>query len=467
MRPFRPLCLAALSLGLASCSLWPDYVRPTVLVPTVFKEAGEWKPAAAAETVGNEKWWTAFGDPILDGLEERVSINNQNLKAAEAQYRAARATLDGARSSLFPSLSLSTSANRGANNSTANPAATVNTTYAVSGGISWEIDVWGRLRKNVESADAKLLASGADLAAARLSAQALLAQTYGQFRASAVQRGLLQRTVASYRRFLELTNHRLAPGIAYPLDVAQAETQLGNAEAQAIDIENQHAQLEHAIAVLVGESPSTFSVPASDRLPQIPAMPALLPSALLENRPDIAAAERRMAAANAQIGVAGAAYFPVLNLTGTSGYRGSVFSNLLSAPNHFWSIGPALAMTLLDGGARSAAVSQATASYDQSVASYRQTVLTVFQEVEDNLAATRLLALESEAQARAVAAARRSREIAENQYKAGTSSALTVVTAQAAELSAEISAINLYSRRLQATVQLFKNTGGHWSAPTP
>ena len=469
-------CLIALSLALAACSPGPDYVRPTVETPAAFKEAGAWKAAQGEPAGADEKWWQVFDDPLLNNLEEQVEVNNQNLKLAEAQYRAARAALESARSAFFPSASLAASQSRGAsgtgstgttgttgNTGTTGGSAPVTTTYSFSASAIWEIDVWGRIRRNVESADAKLEASAADLAAARLSAQALLAQTYVQLRATDAQVELLRRTVEADGRFLELTRNRLAAGVATPLDMAQAETQLGTAETQAIDLENQRAQLEHALATLVGKPPAAFAIEPEAKLPALPATPALVPSVLLENRPDIAGAERRMAAANAQIGVAEAAYFPVLDLNGSLGYRNSALAGLFSVPNRFWSLGPSLAMMLFDGGARSAAVSTASAGYDQAVATYRQTVLTAFQEVEDNLAAARLLEQESQAQGRALAAARRSREIAENQYQAGVNSALAVVTALTAELSAAGNAISIQSRRLQAAVTLLKNAGGRWA----
>lgn len=469
MRTRFSACLILSLLGVAACSPGPDYVRPAVDAPAAFKEGGQWK-VAGSEAAVDEKWWTVFGDSQLDALQEQVVVNNQNLKVAEAQYRAARAALDSARSAFFPTAALNAAQTRSGGSGTGtggSGASAAATSYSLSASVSWEIDVWGRIRRSVESADAKLAASAADLAAARVSTQALLAQTYAQMRAAEAQIDLIGRTLTGYRRFLELTRSRQAAGVASSLDVAQAETQLANAEVQGIDAENQRAQLEHAIAVLVGRAPAAFAIAPGVRLPAVPPPPALLPSTLLERRPDIAAAERRMAAANAQIGVAEAAYFPVLDIGGSVGYRNDALAGLLGAPNRFWSLGPALAMTLFDGGARSAAVAQAGAGYDQAVATYRQTVLTAFQEVEDNLSAARLLAQEGEAQARALAAARRSREIAENQYRAGIVSSLNVVTAQAAELSAEAAAINIDSRRLQAAVLLFKNAGGLWKPPVP
>lgn len=460
-----PLPGLLLLLGLAGCAAGPDYVRPPVEVPAAFKEAGQWKPAANAEPAVEEKWWKVFADPVLDQLQERVEVDNQNLRAAEAKYRATRATLESARAPFFPTVSLSAARTRGSATSTSTATAGGTTNYSLAASLNWELDLWGRIRRGVEGARADLAASAADLAAARLSTQALLAQTYVQLRAAEVQADLLRRAADAYGRFLELTRHRLSAGVASPLDVAQAETQLATAETQAIDADSQRAQLEHALAVLVGAAPASFTLAPAPRLPEVPATPALLPSTLLENRPDIAAGERRMAAANARIGVAEAAYFPVLDLTGSYGYRNNALANLISAPNRFWSLGPTLAMTLFDGGARAAGVHLAQANYDEAVANYRQTVLTAFQEVEDNLAAARLLERESQAQARALASARRAREIAENQYKAGTSSSLNVVTAQTAELSAEVNATNLQARRLLAAVQLLKNAGGRWSPP--
>ena len=465
-QPLANCCAAALALGLAACSVGPDYVRPTTANPEAFKEAGQWQAASTAEPQADEKWWRFFGDPVLDGLEEQVAVDNQNLKAAEAQYRAARAALEGARSGFFPTLTGAAARTRGTA-TTGAVTSSAETTYSISAAVNWEIDVWGRIRRSVESAGASAAASAGDLAAARLSTQATLAQTYMQLRAAEAQLALYRKTVADYGRFLELTRHRLAAGVASPLDVAQAETQLGSAEVQAADAENLRAQLEHATAVLVGKAPAEFSLPAGSGLPAVPAAPRLVPSTLLENRPDIAAAERRAAAANAQIGVAKAAWFPVLDLTGNIGYRNNALAGLISAPNRVWSFGPTLAMTLLDFGARSAAVEQAGAGYDQAVANYRQTVLTAFQEVEDNLSAARLLEVEDAAQARSLAAARRSREIAENQYKAGVNSALNVVTAQTAELGAEANSISIASRRLQAAVQLLKNAGGRVAVIEP
>ncbi len=475
MRHPRPVPFVAACLVLTACSPGPDYVRPAVETPAAFAEAGRWKPAAGDPAAVPAEWWRVFAEPVLDDLQAQVALGNQNLKLAEAQYRSAQAALASSRSAFFPTVSGALSSSRGVTPSTATGAtsggaarsAPVTTTDSLSASAAWEIDVWGRIRRSVEAAEAKLEAGSADLAAARMSAQALMAQLYFQLKTADAQMLLYRRTVAAYTRFLELTRNRLAAGVASPLDVAQAETQLGAAETQALELENQRAQTAHAIATLVGRPAAALSLPADPQLPAVPAGPRLVPSTLLENRPDIVAAERRVAAANAQIGVAASAYFPVLDLNAGAGFRGASFAGLLTAPNRFWSLGPALALGLIDGGARRAAVAQAEAGHDQAVAAYRQTVLTAFQEVEDNLSAVRLLESETDTQARAMAAATRAREIAENQYKAGVANALAVITAQAAELSARVNAISITGRRLQAMVQLQKNTAWQGAAGSP
>lgn len=456
-------------LALGGCAIGPDFFRPKVETPTAFKEidpklAGEWKQTAAGNgpSVAAD-WWKVFGDPLLNDLIAQVDISNQNLKIAEAQYRSARAGLDAARAGFFPSVGSNLSASRGTvSTATGNGARPIDNSYALTASAAWEIDLWGRIRRSVEAADAKAEASAADLAAARLSLQALLTQTYFQLRVADAQIAVLERSVAGNQRFLKLTQNRREAGVASPLDMAQAETQLGNAQTQLLEVQAQRAQYEHALATLVGKPPAALSIAAGPLKVSIPATPPLIPSTLLENRPDIIAAERRVAAANASIGVAKAAFFPVLSLGATAGYRSSSWANLLDLPNRVWSLGPALALTLFDGGARSAAVKQADAAYDQAVASYRQTVLTAFQEVEDNLSNSRQLEQEAQTQGAALAAARRAREIAENQYAAGISSALNVITAQSAELSAELNALSIQNRRLAAATTLLKNAGGRF-----
>ncbi|NML26644.1 efflux transporter outer membrane subunit [Zoogloea sp. G-4-1-14] len=459
----RPTVLAFLcALSLAGCSIGPDYVRPVVDTPAAFKEAGEWKPAVPADPLASDTWWKAFGDPQLDALQDKVDISNQNLRIAEAQYRQARALSDAARASWFPTINATAGATRSATSAATDAAGSAppRNSFSLGASASWEADVWGRIARNVEAADERVQASEADLAAARLSAHATLAQTYFQLRAAERQLQLLDAAVAAYARSLELTRNRYGAGVASKADVVQAESQLRSARASALDARLSRSQYEHALAVLVGQAPAGFSLPPSSAaLPIAPAV-VTLPSTLLERRPDIAAAERRVAAANAAIGAAQAARFPVLGLSASTGFRRSQIEDLLTVPSRYWSLGPTLAATIFDAGAKKAAVGQAQASWEQAVATYRQTVLVAFQEVEDNLSAARLLDEAAVEQAAAVAAAAEAEAIALNQYKAGTVSFLNVVTAQATHLSAQRSANDLAARRLVAAVLLAKNAGG-------
>lgn len=454
------------SIALTACSLAPEYSRPTVDGLAGYKEEGPWR-LAAGELREPEKWWRVFADPALDALVEQLIVDNQNIKLAEAQYKAAHAALNSARAGLFPTLGASAAASRSGSGTAASGSAastsTVSTAYTLSAQAAWEIDLWGRVRGGVDAAGAKLQASEGVVGAVRLSAVALLVQSYFQLRAADAQQRLLTRTLAAYQRFLELTRNRRDAGVASSLDVAQAETQLNATRGQLADVQLLRAQTEHAIATLIGQPPSALSISeARDAaaLPPVPPAPTLVPAVALESRYDIYSAERQMAAANAQIGVARAAYFPALDLSADGGYRRSQLANLLSAPARFWSLGPTLALTLFDGGARTAAVSQAEAVYEQAVASYRQTVLTAFQEVEDNLVAMRRLAEESASQQAALVAAGKARAIAENQYRAGTANALNVIAAQASELNAESAVIAIWSKNMVAAVQLYKNLGG-------
>ncbi len=474
MTPIRIACSLVL-LTLAGCAVGPDYERPAVAVPAAFKEAGEWKVAEPKDEAPRGKWWEIYGDVQLNALVEQVAISNQNVRAAEAQYRQAVAALDATRAGLFPTLNANVSASRGQGATGATSGATtsggpVRETDRVSLGVGWEADVWGRIRRGVESGQASAQAGVADLQGPLLSAQATLVQVYIQLRVSDAQRRLLDRNVVAYQRSLEITRNRYEAGVAGKVDVAQAETQLKSLQAQVIDVQLQRAQLEHAIAALIGKTPSEFSLAPTETLPALPAAPRALPSALLERRPDVAAAERRAAAANAEIGVAQAAFFPALTLSASGGYQSSSWAHLLSLPNRFWSIGPALALTLFDAGARSARKEGAVAGYDRAVATYRQTVLTAFQEVEDNLAALRLLADTDEIQRAAAASAAEALRLTENQYKAGTVSYLNVVSTQSASLNAERNLIEVTGRRLLASAALQKALGGGWSglgSPSP
>jgi NodT family efflux transporter outer membrane factor (OMF) lipoprotein len=456
----KKIILAALLPAiLAACTVGPDYVRPNVEAPAAYKETGNWKVGEPKDHLARGKWWEIFNDPKLNTLEEQVNISNQNVNVAEAQFRLAQALAQGARAGYFPTVSGNLSSSRG-HAPSGNGNGTASTSHSLSLNASWEADVWGRVGRLVEVNEAGAQASAADLESVRLSAQATLAQDYFLLRVSDAQKRLLDDTVAAYEKSLMLTNNRYAAGIATKVDVVQAEAQLKTTQSQAIDLGVQRAQLEHAIALLVGKPPSVFFIEPAPLVASFPATPVGVPSELLERRPDIAAAERRVAAANAQIGVAKSAFYPSLTLSASGGYASSSLANWLTLPNRFWSVGPAIAQALFDGGLRKSQSEQATAAYDASVAAYRQTVLGGFQEVEDNLAALRILGQEAEVQGEAVRAARQSVILTTNQYKAGTVSYLNVVTVQATALANERTAADILGRRLAASVLLVKAVGG-------
>ncbi len=452
-------------LSLAACTLGPNYVRPSIEAPTAFKEMAGWKQAEPRDQELRGQWWEIYNDPLLNNLEEQVAISNQNLAQAEAQYRQARALVQAARSSYFPSVGAAASASRSSRTLGTNSQLSTGSVnnYALSVSAAWEIDVWGRVRRTVEANQASAEASAADLEAARLSAQAELAQNYFQLRALDAQKQLLEDSVADFAKSLQLTKNRYDSGVAAKVDVVQGETQLKNTQAQAVDVGVQRAQLEHAIALLIGKPASSFSLAPAQLTAVAPVVPVGVPSQLLERRPDVAAAERRVASANAQIGVAKAAYFPSLTLSGSAGYQSSSLADFIAAPSRFWSIGPALAQTLFDGGLRRAQSDQAIAAYDGSVAAYRQTVLTGFQEVEDNLAALRILEQEAQIQDEALQSARQSVVLTTNQYKGGIVSYLNVIVVQTAALATERSSVDILNRRLAASVLLIKALGGGWN----
>ena len=461
------LLVAVMSVALAGCAVGPDYVKPTTDVPTAFKESAGWKPAEPADALPRGKWWQVFGDEGLNALEDRVEVSNQNLRLAEAQYRQSVALSAQARAGLFPTVGASASSTRSeassSQSSRTGTSSGVSTTHSLSLQASWETDLWGGVRRNIEAGEAGAQASAADLASTRLSIQATLAQDWFQLRALDAQQKLLDDTVAGYAKSLELTQNRYRSGVAAAADVAQAQTQLKSTQAQALDVGVQRAQMEHAIALLVGQAPSTFSLAPMPLLTvPPPVVPVGLPSKLLERRPDVAAAERRVAAANAQIGVAKAAFFPDLSLSANGGWQASTLASWITAPSRFWSFGPVLAQTIFDGGLRGAKQDQATAAWEGTVATYRQTVLAALADVEDNLASLRILEREASVQDEALQAARKSLELAINQYKAGVVSYLNVVTAQAAALGAESTASNLRARRMAASVGLIKALGGGW-----
>jgi len=458
-----PIALAAL---LAGCMVGPDYRRPEVEVPAAYKEASQWKVAQPADEASRGKWWEVFGDPKLNALVEQVEISNQNVKIAQAQFRQARALVAASRASFFPELTANASITR--SQSPVGPiggttAGNIFTNRSASLDASWEPDLWGRVGRTVESSEAGAQASAADLAAAQLSAQAELVSAYFQLRVLDEQKKLLDESAAAFQKTLDLTNNRYAAGVAAKVDVVQAQAQLKSTQADAIDTGVQRAQLEHAIAILIGKPPAQFSIAPEPLAVSMPEIPAGLPSALLERRPDIAAAERRVASANAQIGVAKSAYFPAFTLSASGGYRSAEAAQWFTAPSRFWAIGAAVAQSIFDAGLRRAQTEQAIAAYDATVAQYRQTVLGGFQEVEDNLAALRILSEEAKVQEEAVNAARESVTLTLNQYKAGTASYLNVVIVQAAQLTNERQAVTVLGRRLVAAATLVKALGGGWS----
>ncbi len=468
--PLQPIAAAVLALSLSACTLGPDYQRPELPVAAEFKQAEGWKPASPADVLARGEWWRLYGDAELDALVGRLNVDNQNLAAAEAQFRQARALVRGARSQLFPILSGSAGVTRSAQGSGSSDTSGgsfgsgVSESYEAGLSASWEADIWGRLRRNLEANRASMQASAADLAAVRLSLQAELVQTYLQLRVIDEHQRLLDQTVAAYARSLRLTENQYRAGIVPKSDVAQAQTQLKSTQAQAIDLRWQRAQMEHAIAVLIGVAPSELDIAVREDIPGLPGVPLAVPSQLLERRPDIASAERQVMAANADIGVAEAAWYPDLTLSASGGYRNSSFSDLFSVPNRFWSLGPQLALTLLDFGSRRAELERAEASYDQTVATYRQTVLDSFREVEDYLVQLRVLEEEAVVQREALEAAQESLRLIENQYRAGTVDFLSVATVQTTALNNERTNLTLLGDRLTASVLLIAALGGGWDS---
>ena len=468
--PLRPTLVAlAAAVLLSACAAGPDYVRPTLPVPAAYKESGVWKTADPRAAVSGLAWWQAYGDTVLDGLEADAQAANQNIRQAEATYRQAKAIVDEDRAGLFPTLGLSLGAERARTNT--NGVLHTGNSYSLGLAGSWEPDLWGSVRRTIESGVASAQASADDLAAARLSIQTTLAQDYVQLRIADQQRDLYAATVDAYAKALKLTQAQHNAGVALQSDVSLAEAQLAQAQAAAIDLDATRAQLEHAIAVLTGRAPAQFTLaaaPANQPLAlQMPDTPAGLPSELLEHRPDIAGAERRAAAANANIGVAKAAYFPQLTLSASGGFGAAALSNLFDAPARVWSLGAALAETIFDGGLRTARVAQALAAYDITVAQYKETVLGGFQQVEDELALLRLLSQEVTFQDQAVRSSLQAEQSAIAQYRAGTLSYLSVVTTQSTLLNNQRTAVQLRGRLMAASISLVSATGGGWSASDP
>lgn len=454
-----PLLLAS------ACAVGPNYAKPGVETPPAYKEAGNWVVGKPADAAPKGKWWEVFGDPTLNGLMEQVNVSNQTLKASEAAYRQAIAAVQSARAALFPTVGADAGATRSGSGAKGPTGGTANR-YNLTLNASWEPDLWGRVRRTVEASRAGAEASRGDLEAARLSLQGELATDYFQLRSTDAEIRLLDDTVKAYDTTYRLTQNRYRAGVAAKADVVQAQTQLLSTQAQAIDLKAARAQLEHAIAVLVGKPPSELTIASANVDIAVPAIPPGVPSTLLQRRPDVAAAERRVAEANARIGVAEAAYFPALDLTGSGGFASTALASLVSAPSRVWSLGAALADTLVDFGARSAAVESARGAYDEAVANYRQTVLSALQDVENNLAALHWLGDEEKVEQDAVRAAREAVALTLNQYKAGTVSYLNVALVQATQLSQERTLVNLQSRRLAADVALIRGLGGAWE-PRP
>jgi len=482
--------LAGGLLLLAGCSVGPDYVRPPAPVPPAYKENVGWKVAQPRDELPRSNWWEIYNDSPLNALEEQVDISNQNIAAAEANFRQALAQIQVARAAYFPTVTGGANWLRFLNSANLSPgarSASVGTAPGVSGSsaggtgtgafasqtlsnylltlnASWELDIWGLVRRTVEASKATAQASAGTLEGARLSAQATLAQSYFQLRCLDEQRRLLDDITLSDQKILDLTKNRYAQGVAARNDVALAETALKNTQAQAVGLGVQRAQLEHAIATLMGKPASVFSIPKVPINLGIPPIPAGLPSELLERRPDIATAERNMAAANAQIGVALAAYYPTITLTSAGGFQAYDVAKWFLWPSRFWSLGASALETLFEGGLRAGQTAAARAAYDSNVATYRQTVLNGFQQVEDNLAALRILEEEAKVQDEAVKAARLSVILSTNMYHAGTISTLDLLVVVTAARNNEITAVTILSSRMSASVQLIMALGGGWKS---
>ena len=457
MRILTACRLPFAALLLAGCSVGPNYVRPSAPTPVAYKELKGWTISKPLDGVPKGAWWSVFHDPLLDQLESRVQIDNQSVKAAAAAYEEARALVAEGRSQLFPTATLNSSIVR----ASGSPPTTDVTAQADA---SWAPDLWGRVRRTIESEKAGAQASAADLQNATLLAQAALAADYFDLREADSLQALLESTVAEYKRSLQITQNQFKAGTTAGSDVVTAQTQLLTAQAQAINVGVARAQFEHAIAVLTGRPPAELTVPRGRLSGAIPTVPAGVPSTLLERRPDIAAAERRVKQENALIGVAVAGYYPNLTLSGLVDYAGDPFSGILKSSNLVWSLGASGSQTLFNGFLTQAQVRAARAAYEQSVATYRQSVLTAFQQVEDELAAIRILRRQAVAEDAAERSAQRSVTIALNEYRAGSQAYTAVVTAQAAALQNEESALTIRLQRTLALVSLIEDLGGGWSA---
>jgi NodT family efflux transporter outer membrane factor (OMF) lipoprotein len=458
--------VAIAALQLTGCVVGPKYHQPAVQAPPAYKEVGDWKPAEPNDQNLGGNWWTVFQDPQLDALELQVDVSNQNLKAAEAQFQQARAAVRYNRADYYPTVTAGPSATRTRVSANAPTSSLLRGTtfndFVFPFDVSYQADVWGRVRKTVESSREQAQASAADLATVNLSMHADLAVDYFQARSLDAEEQLLNTTVTQYEQALELNESRFQGGIASEVEVEQAKTILQTTRAQAIDVGVARAQFEHAVAILIGKPPADFSLPPLPLTAPPPHIPVGVPSVLLERRPDIAAAERLVASANAQIGVAKSAYYPTISLGASGGFESSSMTTLLNGPSGLWSLGLSAVGTVFDVGRRRALTDQARSAYDSQVANYRQTVLNGFQQVEDNLAAVRILENEAQVQDQAVVAAQRSLDLSITRYKGGVTSYLEVITAQNAALTDEVTAVNILGRRMANTVLLIQALGGGW-----
>ena len=458
-KTFRPkLMVSLLALGLSACAIGPDYVKPKIDTPISFKENGEWKAAQPMDVSPRGAWWEVYHDDQLNRLVKELNEQNPTIAQAEAQYRQTKELLNQAEASLFPQIT----ANAGGKRGELNAGAPATRQYTAGLSASWEVDLWGSVRRAIEAGVAKEEGSVAQLAATKLSTQAQLVTAYLQLVVADVQLKQLRESEKALEETLTLTRNQFNAGVVSDANIASAESQLKTAQAATVDKALTRSQLEHAIAVALGKPPASFKLDVSASVPHLPQLPAVLPSQLLERRPDIAVAERNMATSNAEIGIAQAAYFPTINLSASGSYTGNVLSNLISAPNRIWSLGPQLVGTIFDAGVHKSQTAQAVAVYDQSVANYKQTVLAAFQNVEDDLIAQRLLQEEEKLQSEAVAAAQRSELITKNQYAAGTVSYINVLTAQTARINAEASLWNVKNRQYANSVAFIAAIGGSW-----
>jgi NodT family efflux transporter outer membrane factor (OMF) lipoprotein len=446
---------------LVACEVGPDYNPPPVAAPIAYKEGANWSPANPEDAIDRGAWWSIYHDPVLDNLERQIDISNQNLKEAEAAWRAARAGVEETRAQLFPTVSADSSAIRAGGGSNVTKGRPI-TTYDLSAGASWVPDIWGKIRREVESSEATAQASAADLALARLTAQAELATDYYSLRGQDELKYLLDATTVADERALKIVENQYKAGVAAQADVLTARTQLESVQAQDINTGVLRTQFEHAIAVLIGKPPAELTIVPAPLAEKVPVVPAGVPSALLQRRPDIAAAEREMASANAEIGVAVAAYYPDLSLAASYGFTAPIIGQLIQAPNTLWSFGPSLAETVFDAGLRDAQVEAARATYDEQVAAYRQAVLTGFQQVEDELSALRVLQDQAKMETSVVNDAKKAEQLTMNQYRAGTVPYSSVLTAQVTTLSNEQTALTVRQNRFVASIALIEALGGGW-----